>query len=179
MHKMGNLSQAEFLYLQVLQDEPGNPFSLYGLGTIAMSKGDMEKAIGLLRQSVTNGYHAETAYTHLGIALQVAGRMDEALEVYRLGTKADPKNPRYPANSSVVLSQKGDLEGALKAAKHAIKLDPAFAPAYVNAGAFLQMAERIPEAILMLEKAVELDPENANSRESLLALQKKMGRVTP
>lgn len=171
MHKMGDHGQAELLYRQILQVEPGNPFSLYGLGTIAMARGEMEKAVALLHQSALNGYDAETVYTHLGIALQTLGRVDEALDVYRVGMKADAKNPQYPCNISVVLAQKGDHEGALKEARRAIKLDPTFIPAYVNAGAFLQALERYEDAAGMFEKILQLDPNHDSARQSLEAIR--------
>jgi tetratricopeptide (TPR) repeat protein len=172
MHKLGNLAQAEILYHQVLQHEPGNPFSFYGLGAIAVVRGEMEKAVPLLTKAMANGYHAEASYTHLGVALQTLGRLDEALEVYRMGRKLDPKNPRYPCNASVLLAQQGDPEAALKEVQKAIKLDPAFVPAYVNAGTFLQSLERYEEAAAMFDKVLQLDPNHAPARLSLDAMRR-------
>jgi superkiller protein 3 len=177
IQKQGNFAQAEVLYQQVLKAEPGNPFSLYGLGSMALQRGELAKAVQLLKQSVANGYHAAATYTQLGIALQTLGRLDEAAEVYRLGIKADPKHPGYPANLSVVLSQKGDLDGALKTVLRAIKLDPAFVPAYINAGGFLQTMDRIPEAIQMVEKALALDPANAEAKVTLGQLRDRLPKA--
>ncbi len=172
MHKKGNLAQAEILYHQVLQHEPGNPFALYGVGAIAVARGEMEKAIPLLKKSMANGYHHEASYTHLGIALQSLNRFDEALAVYRMGKKLDPKNPRYPCNTSVLLAQQGDPEAALKEVLKAIKLDPAFVPAHVNAGTFLQSLERYEEAAAMFEQVLQLDPNHVPARQALAAMRK-------
>jgi tetratricopeptide (TPR) repeat protein len=159
MQKQGNLQQAELFYHQVLQDEPGNPFALYALGTIAISRQDFEKAIPLLRESISNGYHAETTYSHLGIALQSTGRYVEAVDLYRAGFKLDPTNPRYP--STIALDQ------ALVEVERAIKLDPGFASAYLNAGGILQSMGRRSDAKRMFEKAAQLDPNNQDARNAL------------
>ncbi len=172
MHKQGNLAQAEILYHKVLQMEPGNPFSLYGVGAIAVVRGEMEKAVPLLKKSMANGYHHEASYTHLGIALQTLGRMDEALAVYRMGKKLDPKNPRYACNTSVLLAQQGDPTAALEEAMKAIKLAPTFVPAYVNAGTFLQSLERYEEAAVMFEKILQLDPNHDTARQSFEAMRR-------
>jgi tetratricopeptide (TPR) repeat protein len=173
MQKQGNLQQAEVFYHQVLQDEPGNPFALYALGAISISRQEFEKAIPLLRESISNGYHAETSYTHLGIALQSTGRFQEALELYRAGAKLDPKNPHYPSNMAVVLTQLGQTDQALVEAQRAMKLDPKFASAYLNAGGILQSVGRRSEAIHMYEKAAHLDPVSQEARNALRRLMEE------
>lgn len=173
MQKSGNHAQAEVLYLQVLRDEPGNPFCLYGLGTIEMARNNMEKAIPRLQESLQNGYVAETVYTNLGIALQVTGRLEEALHAYAEGSKFDPKNPRYPSNAAVVLAQQGKFDQAFSKVQHAIALDPAFVAAYINAGEILQSMGRKDEARNMYEKASQLDPGNQVARDVLDRFQKE------
>jgi tetratricopeptide (TPR) repeat protein len=121
-----------------------------------------------------NGYAAETVFTHLGIALQASGRTDEAMNVYRAGRKAEPKNPRYPSNMAALLAQQGDPEAGLVEAKRAIKLDPAFLPAYVNGAACLQALGRVSEAAEMFEKVLQLDPAHEQAREALEAARRVM-----
>lgn len=172
--KSGSHQQAELLYRKVLIAEPGNPFALYALGTIALRKGESAVAASLLRQAYQQGYTHETVLTHLGIALQANGQTDEALEVYRMAMSQDPRNPRYPSNVSVVLAQKGEYEEALAAAGMALKLDPTFAPACTNAASVLQTLGRYVEAAEMFERAVLLDPDNQEIRESLVSLRRKL-----
>lgn len=174
MQKAGSLQQAEILYHKVLGIEPGNPFSLYALGTIAIARGEMSKAIPFLKQALLNGYNDETVLTHLGIALQSTGHGPEAMQLYEAARKTHPKNPRYPSNMAVIKAQTGDYEGALELCRKAIRLDPAFAAAYVNAGIALQNLQRLPEAAEMFEKAIALEPGNASVLEALLAVRQEM-----
>jgi len=174
LQKAGSLQQAELLYQKVLAAEPGNPFAIYAMGTIALNRGDSSAAVPLLRQALASGYTHETVYTHLGIALQASGQGDEALAVYQAGMKLDPKNPHYHSNAAVVLAQKGDYEAALAEAKLALKLNPKFAPASMNAGFVLQELNRLPEAAEMFERTLRLDPENAQVRDALKLLKKQL-----
>lgn len=174
LQKAGSLQQAELLYQKVLAAEPGNPFAIYALGTIALNRGDAANAVMLLRQALTTGYAHETVYTHLGIALQSLGRLDEAMDVYQAGMKHDPKNPRYHSNAAVVLAQKGDHEAALLEAKVALKLNPKFAPASMNAGFVLQELNRLPEAVEMFNRTLRYDPGNAQVSEALKVIKQRM-----
>ena len=174
MQKQGNLQQAEVFYHQVLQDEPGNPFALYALGTIAIARQESEKASPLLQESIANGYHAETSYSHLGIALQSTGRYQDAIDLYRSGAKLDPKNPRYLSNIAVVLTQMGQPDQALAEIQKALKLDPKLAPAYLNAGGILQAMGRRSEAKTMYEKAAHLDPVNPEAHNALRRLNEDL-----
>ena len=178
LQKAGSLQQAELLYQKVLVAEPGNPFAIYALGTIALSRGDAGTAVPLLRQAWATGYTHETVSTHLGIALQSLGRLDEALEIYETASKLDPKNPRFHSNSAVALAQKGDHEGALQRIQVAMKLSPKFAPAYLNAGTFLEALGRPAEAVDMFERSLRLEPDNAEAQEALRLVKQKLAVET-
>ncbi|MBK8726916.1 MAG: tetratricopeptide repeat protein [Holophagaceae bacterium] len=170
--KLGNRSQAEVLYNQVLKEEPGNPFALYGLGALALNGGQMPKAVELLQAAIVNGYREATAYSHLGIALQTSGRLDEALEVYAAGLKKYPKDPSWVNNTSVVLAQKGDLEGALKESHLVIKNFPKDPRAYLNAGQYLTELTRYDEAEGMFRKVLELEPGHLQATAALVSVGK-------
>ncbi len=170
--KLGNRAQAEVLYHQVLREEPGNPFALYGLGSLALHAGEMPKAVELLQGAILNGYREATAYSHLGIALQTSGRLDEALETYAAGLRKFPKDPSWVNNTAVVLAQKGDLEGALREARLVIKNFPKDLRAYLNAGQFLTELARYEEAEAMFRKVLELEPEHIQARAALVSVER-------
>ena len=174
LQKAGSLMQAELLYQKVLMVEPGNPFALYALGTIALDRGNAAGAVPLLRQALATGYDHETVITHLGIALQMLGRVDEAMAIYEGALELVPGNPRFHSNVAVVLAQKGDYEGGLARAQTAMKLDPKFAAASMNAGFILQSLDRHVEAAEMFERTLRLDPDNTQVKEALRLLKQKL-----
>ena len=170
--KLGNRAQAEVLYNQVLKEEAGNPFALYGLGALALNAGQMAKAVELLQASIQNGYRDATAYSHLGIALQSSGRLDEAIGVYAEGLKRFPRDPSWVNNTSVVLAQKGDLDGALRESKLVIKNFPKDLRAYLNAGQYLTEMGNFADAEAMFRKALALEPEHIQARAALESVGK-------
>lgn len=174
LQKAGSFEQAELLYGRVLTAEPGNPFALFALGSMALQRGDAEKAVLLLQQARAQGYREEAVLTQLGVAYQALGREQEALEVYRAGIHADPRNPKYRSNLAVLLAQQGNPEGALREAQRALELDRTFVPAYLNAGFFLQSLGRLEEAVRHFEQALSLDPGNVSVREALVAVRQKV-----
>lgn len=174
LQKAGSFQQAEILYRRVLGAEPGNPFALCALGTIALRQGRMEDAIGFLGQALNQGYDHDTVYTHLGIALQTLGRDQEALEVYQRGLRRHPKNAGYLSNIAVILAHQGHPEAALAEAEKAISLDGRFTSAFINAGFFLQTLGRLPEAAQRFERALSLEPDNAAVKDALLAIKHRL-----
>lgn len=174
LQKAGSFQQAEILYRRVLAAEPGNPFALCSLGTIALHQGRMEDAVGFLGQALAQGYDHDTVYTHLGIALQALGRPQDALEVYRQGLRRHPKNPGYLSNIAVILANQGEPERALAEAEKAISLDDRFTSAFINAGFFLQTLGRLGEAAQRFERALSLEPDNAAVRDALQAIKHRL-----
>lgn len=174
LQKAGSFQQAEILYRRVLSAEPGNPFALCALGTIALNHGQMEDATTYLGQALAQGYDHDTVFTHLGIALQALGRDGDAIEVYRQGLRKHPKNPGYLSNIAVILAHQGRPEEALAEAEKAISLDERFASAFINAGFFLQTLGRLPEAVQRFERALSLEPDNSTVKDALLAIKHRM-----
>ncbi|MGQ0655647.1 MAG: tetratricopeptide repeat protein [Betaproteobacteria bacterium] len=63
----------------------------YSLGLEYHKSGDLERAIGHLRESVARDPLYSAAWKQLGKALAEAGRADEALEAFRQGIAAAEK----------------------------------------------------------------------------------------
>ena len=65
-----------------------NALLRYSLGLEHAKAGDLEKAIGYLRDALERDAAYSAAWKALGRALQDAGKNDEALDAYRRGIEA-------------------------------------------------------------------------------------------
>jgi tetratricopeptide (TPR) repeat protein len=107
------------------------------------------------------------AHAQLGVALQDAGRVDEAVEHYRraLAIQPDYATPRY--NLGNVLAARGDLDGAIEQYRLAIAARADYGKAHTNLGAALAARGRTDEAIACFRRALELEPASSPARNGL------------
>jgi len=99
------------------------------------------------------------AHDHLAHALQLEGRLAEAVQHYREVVRIRPDLATAQVNLGLALEQQGDVEGALRCFERAIELDPATANAWSNIGVILGRRGRPEEAAQKLERALELAPD--------------------
>lgn len=85
------LDEAQALLNKAASMAPGDPFITDSLGWVAFRQGRLDEAIRLLQQSHIARPHVEVA-AHLGEALWLAGRRDEALQVWREAQPREPDN---------------------------------------------------------------------------------------
>ena len=55
LHQQGRIADAEGIYRQILQDDPGHPGALHLLGVIRHQKGQHEGALELIGRAVAMG----------------------------------------------------------------------------------------------------------------------------
>lgn len=79
--------------------------------------------------------HNQRALLWVGIALDEAGRHDDAFAAFGRTIAADPENPacaRAHAFRAALLGRRGDLTGAVAEARRAVELDPEDGLSWVN-----------------------------------------------
>jgi predicted O-linked N-acetylglucosamine transferase (SPINDLY family) len=101
--------------------------------------------------------HADAPNSY-GIALQKAGRLDDAIECFARATSLQRQSVRAWCNYGGALQAGGRLDEALAACQEALRLDPGHALSANRLGTALQMRGRISEAMDAFSRAVELDP---------------------
>ncbi|MEJ2130013.1 MAG: tetratricopeptide repeat protein, partial [Woeseiaceae bacterium] len=94
-----------------LDPQLADAHAIFGLMTYEQD-GDTETAIEHLRQAIALDPSFAQAYNWLAIALQDAGRMDEARQVQEQGLVVDPLNPPLVANMASAYAFDGDPERA-------------------------------------------------------------------
>ena len=94
-HQEGNLTQAETLYRQILQQWPGQPDALNLLGVMANQVGRTEVALELIGQALAKLPNEPDFHGNFAAALQAAGRVPEAIHHYREAIRLKPGSVTY------------------------------------------------------------------------------------
>lgn len=124
-----HVDDAEALYRQVLQIEPGNPDALHLLGVLTAQRGDAAGAVPLLRQAAAARPELPMFHTNLGHALADAGDVEGAIAAYRRVTELAPDHPQPWFNLATALLRSGRYGDADQACRKAVELAPDHAEA--------------------------------------------------
>lgn len=127
-------------------------------GRPTTAAGDLERLEKAVREDP--GPHA---FNDLGIALQGAGRLEEALSAY---DKAIALDPAFAAAYFNRGNAQGDLkrhEAALESYEHAIALNPGSADAHIGRGNAFSELGRHESALGSYARAIELRPDYAEA----------------
>src|SRR5665213_1217164 len=130
LHRQGEFAEAERAYAELLRRQPGNFQALHLYGVLALQRGQTERAIELLRQSLKLEPRQPLAHRDLGNALQQLRRFDEALASYdrALALKSDLADVHN--NRGIALARLQRRDEALASYDRAIALKPDYAQAY-------------------------------------------------
>jgi folate-binding Fe-S cluster repair protein YgfZ/Tfp pilus assembly protein PilF len=92
-------SQREAMFLQVLEIDADDTLANYGIGSIAVEKGEWQRARDHLEKVLQQDPKYSVAYLALGKALKGLGLIDEARKVWQEGVKVSAaKGDLMPAN---------------------------------------------------------------------------------
>ena len=123
-HQEGRLADAQSIYRQILDADPGNADALHFLGVIALQTGDAKTAIDLIQQAIRQVPDAAPYYSNLGEAQRALGDLDGAIGSYRQAIEIDPDFPMAHNNLGNILADAGRLEEAQTCYETATSLDP-------------------------------------------------------
>ncbi|MFN3973917.1 MAG: tetratricopeptide repeat protein [Dehalococcoidia bacterium] len=103
----------------------------------------------------TGAEHRQEAWEHFrrGYALQMQGRLEEAVRAYQRSLDICPTPEAYTF-LGWALSYLGRLEEAIQYCQKAIELDPDYGNPYNDIGAYLIELGRLDEAISWLQRAL-------------------------
>ena len=114
---------------------PADPGILFGLGAIAESRSDVERAEGLYRAALATEPEYTAASVRLAHLLRASGRHVEAVEHYTTAISADPRHAVAQlgrAMSWVKLQRWVQARDALEGASRSLPDQPAFAHAWAR-----------------------------------------------
>jgi tetratricopeptide (TPR) repeat protein len=100
---------------------------------------------------------------NLGVGLAKLGRLEEAIDRYRLALSIKPGYVHALNNLGAALFLEGRFEEAIEQYRQALGYEPEAADIHFNLAAALAKLNRLDEAIAQFRKALEIDPEAADA----------------
>jgi tetratricopeptide (TPR) repeat protein len=152
----GHLDRAESLLRRALAKEPGQPFALVNLATVALKKNDLTTARNLIEQARKNPVSEAQAQE---ILVAVENRQDGEIDLARLRLAAHTGPPAWPIERRYVraLDENGRTGGAVAELKAVLQIDWYRAESWQLLSACLAKLDRKSEAALALAEARAYD----------------------
>lgn len=158
LHKVGNIGEAEPIYVRILKKHPNHGGALYLLGLICSVRGEHDRAIGLLEKAVAVSPNNGQAWSTYGSSLAAKWQLDKAIAAHRRAVAFQPNDPATLNSLAVALVTANAIEEAAGIYRKIISLQPEFVFSYFNLSIALQKQGKLGEAIMTLQKAIEICP---------------------
>lgn len=164
------LDEAQAVLSGVLEASPDDAAALNAMGAVALARPDPRAAFDILSAAATCHPGSTGIANNLGIAHQMAGRLDEAVICFERALALAPgtKGPLLSlANASFL---RGDPVRARILARQLLALDPNDASALALLGLVDMAAGRLEKADQYLRLALERSPDDPSALRGLSAL---------
>lgn len=157
-HQRGELDQAEPLYRQVLERQPGSFDALHLLGVLKHQRGENAEALHLIAKALAANAGAAAAHSNHGIVLAVLARYDEAVAAYERAIALKPDYAEAYNNRGNALRALKRNDDALESFAKALTLRPDYPDALNNRGNALFDLGRFDEALASYDAALARRP---------------------
>ncbi len=176
--KSGDGPGALAAFKQVTAMDPAHAQAWYCMGTIYGQMEDYEHAVQCYGASAKNTPRERLALPlfNMGNAFQAWGKIDKAIDAFKLTVEADPEFADGWINYGRLLDDTGRHAGAIAAYDEALKHAPENVMALGNRGNSLRALKRFTEAKESYEKALALDPRDIASLVGRAVCVGEMGR---
>lgn len=159
LQNIGQLSEAEIEFKEILASNPDDAAALYSLALILLNSGRNEKALAL----TSHGVEVVPAFAPLrflhGAVLQAIGDFQAALQSYNEAIKLKPDYVEVWLNSGVLLRDMHLHKESLERFNHVLKLDPEHVAALANCAILLTEFKQNEQAIAMFDHLLRLKPD--------------------
>jgi len=162
LHDCKRDDEAIAVFERAVELDP-QPYVLLGAATPYLSRrkqGDAERAVELLRRAQSAGLDSGELYQHLGLALLLAGQVDQAVEASFTATEKLPKSADAQYQVAAALSARNDATLAAVFLGRALELDPNNARSLFALAMLQASAKKLTEAEALLRIAQSIEPNN-------------------
>jgi predicted O-linked N-acetylglucosamine transferase (SPINDLY family) len=176
-HQLGQLAQAEALYLEALRARPDLFEARHLLGVLRGQQGRYEEALALVGAALKARPDSVGALANYGLILHRMRRHAEALASFEAALALKPDNPEALNNRGNALSALDRPAEALSSYDRVLALRPDYAEAHHNRGLALAALGRDEEAAVSHARAVHVRPDYAEAHEHRGDVLVRLGRT--
>ncbi len=175
-------AHARALLTALAEKYPGQAIYIYWLGRLDYSERRYVEAVEKLTKASKLDPQSTRVWDSLGLAFDMQGRMDQALEAFKKGANlnrvlAHP-SPWPPHDLGFLLLRMDAPKEAETLLREALRYDPHLAQAHYHLGRALEKEARDAEAIEEYRTAISIDTGAADACYSLAMLYRKLHRDT-
>ncbi len=158
-HQNGKLAEAEALYRNIIQADPGHAEALHFLGILAQQSGHPQAAVSLIRQAIALKPNVTDFPFNLGVVFKDLGQWPEASACFQSVLNIDPTHREALNNLGLALLKEGRWDESIVVTRKALSLFPDDADLHNNlANAYAQLG-RVDEAVPCYRAALRLRPD--------------------
>ena len=172
----GQADQAELLCRRVLAAWPGQADALHLLGLMAHAYGNLDLAIGHLREACTAPRAPAIYSSNLAEMCRQKGLLAEGEEAARRAVAMDPALVSGWNNLGILLQEAGKFAESLECLERVIALQPDWAEAHNNLANTSRRLCRMDRAEAHYRQALALNPAYAEAHSNLAFLLSTQGR---
>ncbi len=159
----GDLTKAERLYSQVLDQEPGNVHALNLLGVLCVNALRSDEAVGYISSALAIDPNNAQSHANIALAYKDKGDARRAVRHFQESIRLDPNNPIVHNNLGNVLRVIEKPKAAIKSYENALRLNRDFAECWSNLAAAFNESRQPERALKAVGRALELDPKLAQA----------------
>ena len=176
-HRQGDVKQAEQLYRQVLEADPGHADAHANLGVALLTTGRKHEALACFRQALCSDPQHFYAHNNLGNALMEQGHMAEAVACFRQALRINPNYANAHYNLGNIAKDQGRLAEAIHCYREALRVNPDHVDAHNNLGNALFEQGQLAEAAECYRHVLRLNPRHANVYNNLGVVLRDQGQL--
>jgi tetratricopeptide (TPR) repeat protein len=156
----GKLDEAETVFNEILEIEPGVPEVHRNLGYIHAQRKEWAAAEADYKTAIDLRPGDADLVAALAQMYRDSGQEDKAVALMSQAAADNPQDAKTQLNEGIFLLSSGESEKAAKAFEAALAADPSMAEAHYHLGTILVGQGKVPEAIEHLEAYLASNPTN-------------------
>lgn len=159
-HRDGNVAEAEAVYLDIVQSDPGNAEARHMAGVVCLDRGQLQEAEQYFRQAIDLDDSRAAYFSNLGNVYVSQNRIEDAYRCFEQALLVDPQHLGSLSNASTALLALGRAADAKPLCQKILALDPNDVGARLNLAAAYMEEHDIQAAIAILREGLAIQPGN-------------------